>query len=139
MKRGNLMWIFGVPLIIGLFAFPAFSQSTTTAAVEETAPQAKELAIYGEVQDVNAASGSISVQYYDYDTDEEKTASIFTDKDTKIENAATLNDIKNGDWVDVTYDVSAGKNIAKFIMVEKEEAEGAMATESVPAELPEED
>lgn len=142
MKRCNLIGIAGAFLITGLFVLPAFSQSdtTTTTAVSEDAPQTKELAIYGEVQDVNAASGSISVQYYDYDTDEEKSATILTDKDTKMENAAALNDIKQGDWVDVTYAVSDGKNVAKFIMVEKEEElADTQATGTAPAELPEEE
>jgi len=149
MKRCNLIWIVVVSLIIGLFVIPAFSQEKnaaggttqeTTPVVKEEAPQAKELAIYGEVQDVKAASSSISVQYYDYDSDEEKTVDIPTDKNTKLENATGVSDIKKGDWVDVTYEVIGGKNIAKFIMVEKEEeASGARAPESAPAELPEEE
>ena len=138
MKRCNLICIAGASLIIGLFALPAFSQDAATPVISEEAPQAKELAIYGEVQDVNAASGSISVQYYDYDSDEEKTSDILTDKNTKLENATGVSDIKNGDWVDVTYEVSGGKNIAKFIMVEKEDAAEGTA-EGAPAELPEEE
>ncbi len=86
---------------------------------------AKELSLYGEVQAVNTAAHSLSVQYYDYDTDEERLADIGADKDTKIENAATLADIKKGDWVDVTYAAKDNKNIAKVIAVEKEEAPAA--------------
>ena len=86
------------------------------------APQAKEIAIYGEVQAVDAAAGSIAIQYYDYDSDSEKTATVMVGKDAKIENAGALSDIKKGDWADVTYAVKDGNNAAKVITVEKEEA-----------------
>ena len=87
----------------------------------------------------------MSVQYYDYDSDEEKTIEITADKDTKLENAAMLSNINKGDWVDVTYGVKDGKNLAKSIMVEKEEKEeekaaGSPAAPETPepkAEIPE--
>jgi hypothetical protein len=101
-----------------------------TAAVETAAPapapapeapQAKEIAIYGEIQSVDAAGGKLAVQYYDYDSDSEKTATVVVDKDSKIENAGSLNDIKKGDWADVTYVLKGDNNIAKLVTVEKEE------------------
>lgn len=101
-------------------ANPAAAQSMPQPAAKE-ASQVQELSIYGEVQAVNPQAGSIKVQYYDYDTDEEKPVDIISGKDTKIENAATLNDIKQGDWVDVVYSVAEGKNIATTIIVEKAE------------------
>jgi len=101
------------------------------------APQAavKELSMYGEVKAVTVAANTLSVQYYDYDSDEEKTAEVVIDQNTKIENAAGLNEIKQGDWVDVTYTVVEARNIAKTVVVEKEEeiapdAEGAAAPEA---------
>ena len=81
----------------------------------------EELSIYGEVQTVDADGQTITVQYYDYDTDEEKTSEIMTGKDTKLDNAASIADIKKGDWVDVTYTANSGKNVAKVVSVEKEE------------------
>src|SRR3989338_1682229 len=95
-----------------LFAMPAFSQEgqiqsapppETAVSAKEEPTQAEELSIYGEVQSVTPSSNSITVQYYDYDSDEEKTIGLIFDKDTGIENAAALSDIKKGDWVDVTY------------------------------------
>lgn len=100
--------------LIVLFAISAYSQ--------------EELSIYGEAQAVDASANSITVQYYDYDSDEEKTMDVVSSKDTKIENAASLGEIKKGDWIDVTYSVSEGKNVAKSIIVEKEEG--------LPAEAP---
>jgi hypothetical protein len=87
----------------------------------EEATEPKDLSIYGEVQAVNVQAGTMTVQYYDYDSDEEKNMDVAVDKDTKLENAKDLNDVRKGDWVDVTYAVSGGKNLAKSVSVEKEE------------------
>src|SRR5512135_846896 len=100
-------------LIVGLFAVPAYSQddqspatqttarpaaeaAATAPATTEKAVQPQEVSIYGEVKAVNPALNSMTVQYYDYDTDEEKSIEITADKDTKMENAAVINDIKQG-------------------------------------------
>lgn len=120
-----------------LVALPVSSQETddsaaTTAAAPAPAVsmQAKEIAIYGEIKIVNPAANSVSVQYYDYDSDEEKTIEVFSGKETKIENAPSLADIRNGDWADVTYTVSEGKNVAKTIKVEKELPTAASETDA---------
>ena len=119
-------------LTIILAAVPLFSEENKTDAVTPSqkgasaAPaQPKELAIYGEIQSINAASNSINIQYYDYESDEEKTVDVIIDPETKMENANTLNDIKAGDWADVTYALSGEENIAKSVALEKEEEEAA--------------
>ncbi len=121
---------------------PASAPTIPAPAAKEEAASAKELSIYGEVQAVNAGTNSMTVQYYDYDSDEEKTIEMAANKDTKIENAAALANINKGDWVDVTYTVIDGKNVARSIMVEKEEkdevAPGIATPETKPAESPEE-
>jgi hypothetical protein len=96
------------------------------APVKESAG-VKDTSIYGEVQSINAAGNSINVQYYDYDSDEEKTVEILVGKDTKLENATGINDIKAKNWVDVTYKNVDGKNLASSIAVEKEEEEAPAA------------
>nr|HPM43513.1 hypothetical protein [Candidatus Omnitrophota bacterium] len=88
---------------------------------KDASSQPKLLNIYGEVQAVNVSAGSMTVQYYDYDADEEKAIELSTSTDTKIENAAAIADIKKGDWADITYSTEGSKNIAKSIVVEKEE------------------
>ena len=110
------------------------AQDPAVPVETKTAPE-QELAIYGEVKAVNQSANSLSIQYYDYDSDEEKTAEIALDKDTKIENATALGDIKEGDWVDVAYAASGGKNIAKSIAVEKEEDIEMLPEEKAPAAL----
>lgn len=89
------------------------------------AAQPKDISIYGEVLAVNASGSTMTVQYYDYDSDEEKTVELTVSGDTKLENAAALAEVKKGDWVDAAYSVSNGKNVAKAVMVEKEEAAAA--------------
>jgi len=91
------------------------------AAVVE--PVIDDLSIYGEVQAADGAAQTITVQYYDYDADEEKTISISCDPATKFENAASVADMKKGDWTDVTYILKDGKAVAKSVVVEKEEIE----------------
>jgi hypothetical protein len=135
--------IFGVAILIValLSVIPAFSQEDAKSGKAETAPAAApvpapeaaktgDLSIYGEIQAVNVSTSSMTVQYYDYDNDEEKSVEIVVDKDTKLENVKAIDEIKKGDWVDVTYASVGGKNTAKMVSVEKEEP--AMQ-ESAPA------
>lgn len=107
---------------------------TAVSSPAETAGKQSELSIYGEVQVVNVQAASISVQYYDYDNDEEKTIEVSLDKDSKLENVKTIVEIKKGDWVDVVYVVTGGKNVARSISVEKEEP---AAEENTPIETAE--
>jgi hypothetical protein len=106
----------------------------------DTAKQASDIdiAVYGEIQAVDVPSGSVDIQYYDYDSDSEKTLKVFVGKDTKIENADSISSIKKGDWADVTYIVKDGRSEAQIITVEKEEVEveveSAEVVETAPAE-----
>jgi hypothetical protein len=100
-------------------ASSAIAAPAQTASVEAANPQ--EISIYGEVRSVNAAVSSIVVQYYDYDSDNEKSIEITAANNTKIEGVSTINDIRQGAWADINYTVVNGKNMAKSIAVEKEE------------------
>jgi len=131
-----------ISAIMALSAISAFSQDPQAPAKDDTAPaqgtqaaavqtpvgspaeaaaKTNELSIYGEVQAVNVQAASMSVQYYDYDNDEEKTLEVSLDKDSKLENVKAIDEVKKGDWVDVTYTATGGKNTAKMVSVEKEE------------------
>ncbi|MBU0605192.1 MAG: hypothetical protein KKH77_02760 [Candidatus Omnitrophica bacterium] len=152
MKLSNLKVLLVSCMFVSLIAVPAISQDTgnaPTAPQEGSSsiltpviiPQAKEIAIYGEIQTVDVQANALAVQYYDYDSDSEKTADIVINADTKLENAIALSDIKKGDWVDVIYTSTDGKSTAKVVTLEKEEvpapdeasAQGARPV-SVPAE-----
>ena len=99
--------------------------ASETAAPAQTesvkAANPEEVSIYGEIKSVNIATNSITVQYYDYDNDNEKSVEIIADNTTKIEGVSTINDIKKESWADINYTVVNCKNIAKSIVVEKED------------------
>lgn len=144
MGRYSLVCMTVVALMVSVVVGPVFSeegQQPVTNAPAETSPakegisQPEEISIYGEVQSVNPTSDTVTLKYYDYDADEEKTVEIISNEDTKIEAIANLNDLKQGDWVDATYLVSEGKNIAKSIKAEKEErVPEETALENAPVE-----
>jgi len=113
--------------VITVLTIPAFSQNATQAPAKknsvpaEEAAKPKELFVYGEVQAVNARTASMTVQYYDYDSDEEKTLEVALNKDSRLENVKSIDEIKKGDWVDITCIASLGKKIALNVIVEKED------------------
>ena len=57
----------------------------------------------------------------DYESDNEKSIEIIADNNTKMEGAPAISDIKQGNWADINYTVVNGKNIAKSIVVEKDD------------------
>ncbi|MDD5174031.1 MAG: hypothetical protein PHV48_04320 [Candidatus Omnitrophica bacterium] len=100
----------------------ADTQMAQADSAEDEAPaKINEFSIYGEIQTVNTQASSLSIQYYDYDSDEEKTLEVTLDKDTKLENVKTIDQMKKGDWADITYTAIAGKNMAKLVSVEVED------------------
>lgn len=115
---------------VGLSFAQVSAEKSPVSAVQ--ADQSKEASIYGEVKSVDAVAGTISVQYYDYDSDEERTADIAVGSTTKVENVPAIGDIKQGDWVDVTYNTTGGKGLATFVSVEKEEAVSDMQADYEP-------
>ncbi|MCX5680428.1 MAG: hypothetical protein NTZ95_07285 [Candidatus Omnitrophica bacterium] len=140
MKSEKAYVLLPIMAALAFLAVSASAQDTQNAVQSAAAPvneqvaktmAAEDLSIYGEVQSVNAAGiGSLTVQYYDYDSDDEKTITVVLDANTKLENANSIADIKKGDWADVTYSAVGGKNAAKSVIVEKEE--GAAATPAAP-------
>ncbi len=127
MKSPRFKALYIACLLVLLVGVTAFSQDADDIPMPASAPtadaisQVKETAIYGEVQAVDATASTLSVQYYDYDSDSEKTADIAVNIDTKLENVSALGDVKKSDWIDVTYVVNNEKNVAKVVTVEKEE------------------
>lgn len=132
MKKYKMIYMFSVVIMAALIAVPVFAQDAEAPAEQEEEAVSNEISVYGEVQEVNADSNSMKVQYYDYDNDQEKLVEVVASQDTRMENIGAVGEIKQGDWVDVTYAVSEGKNIAKFIMVEREEPSVEEAMEETP-------
>ena len=87
-------------LLVGLFVVQGYSQDNQSPsgqdtpqvaaetpalapAASEKSAQPEEISIYGEIKAVNQAASSITVQYYDYDSDQEKSIEIIADTNTK--------------------------------------------------------
>ena len=82
--------------------------ATPAQTTSAEASKAEEISIYGEIKSVNIATNSVVVQYYDYDSDNEKSIEIMTDNNTKIEGVLAVTDIKQGNWADINYTVVDG-------------------------------
>jgi len=75
--------------------------------------------VWGDV--VTLDENQITVRYLDYETDEEKEITVVCDPETEFENISSISEIKVEDSVSIDYVVREGKNIAKFISVERME------------------
>ncbi len=79
--------------------------------------------LYGEVNSVDTANKSIVLTYFDYDTDIEKQATVYTDAKTIFENAKSLEEVKPQDMASIDYIAgSDNKNLAVSISIEKPES-----------------
>lgn len=83
--------------------------------------EGKEVSIYGEIKSVNNAGNSMTVGYYDDKDNIQKAITIEKNDNTRVEWEVGLEGIKQGYWADIDYVVVNGKNIAKLIIVEKED------------------
>ena len=137
MEKHRSIRLLTICLIVILFTMPAFSQQNPTppasqddnpassstseqvSSVKAEIPQPTEISIYGEVQSVDASTNSLTIKYYDYDSDQEKSVEITANMATKLENASSITDIKKGDWADIIYIVNDAKNMAKSVSIEK--------------------
>jgi hypothetical protein len=88
--------------------------STREVALEDT------LWVGGEVISLDSSAGTISVSYYDFESDDLNDIDIAVTGQTEFEGVNSLSGIESGDYVDVDYVVSPeGKNVARLIAVEK--------------------
>lgn len=131
-------------------ATPAQLEAEVSAQVQAATPAAPAVEakaepeiqwVWGEVVSTNPINNELLVKYVDYDTDSEKEITIGTDDKTTYENAKSIDEIKVRDSVSIDYAVSVdGKNLALNISLEKPETiEESPATETTPAEAPNED
>jgi len=97
--------------------------------------------LWGEVSNIDVPNKTLTVKYLDYDTDQEKEATLVVDDKTVFENVAGLSEIQPKDEVSVDHLLIGQQDIAKNVSVEKADtvkqeapqAEGAI-TETAPAE-----
>lgn len=88
-----------------------------TPAEEPAAPEEELEYTFGTVKSVNA--GQIVITEFDYDTGEEKEMAYDVDPEAEINNAKFLQEIAQGDEVDIDYKVEGDKKIAQVISVAK--------------------
>ena len=114
MQKHRVISLLVACLVVTLFTMPVFSQQNpaNSASRDEQVPiirvetpQSNETSINGVVQAVDSVTNSLAVQYYDYESGQEKGIEIAVNKDTKIGNVSSLADIKRGDKANVTYAV----------------------------------
>jgi len=134
MRLKVLCCVFAICAVLSFAAVPLFAQNDGLTPTPE-AGMPTDMSMYGEVRAVDTASGKFTVQYYDYDTDEEKTAEIEVSKETKYDGVSAFGDIKPNDWIDVIYAVIGGKFTAKSVIVEKEDMAEALPDEAYGAEM----
>ena len=76
------------------------------------------------------SSNQIVITEYDYDSDEEVNVTYTLDPKVDLKNVESLEDIKEGDSVEIDYAIKDGQKVAKIIAVEKPSQE----KEHTPAE-----
>lgn len=64
-------------------------------------------------------TGQITVSYYDYFNEKEKTALFLLSKEVKLENFSRIEELKTADVLTITYTTQNGKNFATSIYLEK--------------------
>jgi len=88
--------------------------------------------LWGEVTNLDLQNRMILVKYLDYETDQEKEATISVDDKTTYENIKSIEELKQNDPVSVDYIITPeGKNIARIISLEKPEENTAVPEEAV--------
>ena len=102
------------------------AEETNKPAAPEATPPAGEAAdetefSYGTVKSV--AANQIVVSEYDYDGNKDVDVTYSVPADAKLENAASLQEVKVGDSVDIDFTVKSGQKVASAITVEKPTAE----------------
>lgn len=90
---------------------------TASVATDETNPADELEYSFGEVKSISSAD--LVLTEYDYLTDKESDVTYSVDPAVKFENAASVNDIKNGDSIEIDYQIQGDKKIVKNIILEK--------------------
>lgn len=107
-------------LLIGASGFKALAEEAVPPAppAPVDVEQGEDLEYtFGTVK--SAGSDQIVISEFDYDTGEEKEATYAVDPQVELNNAKSLQEIAQGDEVDIDYRVEGDKKIAQVISVAK--------------------
>jgi hypothetical protein len=120
-------------LVLGITASLIFISANLIFSQESVEPDTQW--VWGEVNTLDTQNKTILVKYLDYETDQEKEATINVDDKTTYENIKSIDEIKPKDVLSIDYIVSSdGKNIAKNISVEKPENTQGVQEENISEE-----
>jgi len=120
-------------VIFGILTGISLSINLSTAAQDDTAADVDEALEYTYGSVVAVSPTQITISEYNYETDEEVQTSYAVDAETKVTNAASVQDLVKDDNVDVYYKVTTGdQKIAK--MITKDDTAYDNESEAGPAE-----
>ena len=84
--------------------------------------------VWGEVTNVDVPAKTLTLEYLDYETDQERAVILAVDDSTVYDNVKSLDEIRVKDNLSIDYFSKNGKSVAKSISLEK--------SEGVPVEDP---
>ncbi|MFA5063641.1 MAG: hypothetical protein WC578_06205 [Candidatus Omnitrophota bacterium] len=84
--------------------------------------------VWGEVTSVDVSAKTLTLEYLDYETDQEREIILSVDDSTAYDNVKSLEEIRVKDNLSIDYFFKNGKSLAKSISLEK--SEGAPVEDS---------
>lgn len=118
MNFRKILGIFVFIIFIAMATFVAFAEEAVVAASAQNEVDTQWA--WGEVTSLGSQAKTLSLKYFDYETDQEKELVLTVDEKTAYENIKSFDEIKVKDTLSIDY--AAGpenKNIAKNISFEK--------------------
>lgn len=113
MKIKTVFFLFFISFVLCLNVNIALGQE------EEVASEPQLQWLWGQVVSADTTNQTIVLQYFDYETDQQKEVTITLDTETKLDNTESLSEIKPNDTLSIDYITDAsGNNIAKTIGLE---------------------
>lgn len=122
MKKTVFTLLLALVFCAGIFGTAAFSQdaSAPVTMAATTAPAPADVTegqfSYGTV--VTASPEAMKISEYDFETDTSEEVDYTVAKDVKLENVNSINDVKQGDEVEIEFVMKDGKRTAVSIYVE---------------------
>jgi hypothetical protein len=145
MNFRKILGIFVFIMFITLATFVAFAEEAVVAAPAQHPNLSDSLVrasaqneadtqwAWGEVTNLDSQAKTLTLKYFDYETDQEKELVLAVDEKTAYENIKSFDEIKVKDTLSIDY--AAGpenKNVAKNISLERPDALAAVPQPPAP-------
>ncbi len=126
-KTGLLIILIVCFVLLGMaMVFAQTEIKPEQAAV--ASPDADVQWLWGEVINIDYPNKTLTVKYFDYETEIEKNIQVAVNNDTVYESVLSLDEIKQEDTISVDYVIAGSGNIAKNIGVERPETNTEVTT-----------